>query len=50
MKETIPDKIEAIKKTQPWEFWKWKIWVNKQQLQMQDNQQNARDGRENLKC
>ena len=36
--KTIQDlkmEIEAIKKTQTEEFWKWKIQVNKQELQMQ---------------
>ena len=38
VKETVQNlktEIEAIKNHKPREIWKWKIWVNDQELQMQ---------------
>ena len=33
--QDLKTEIREIKKTQKREFWKWKIWVNEQELQMQ---------------
>lgn len=52
MKETVQElKMEMEKKIKlkQREFWKWRVWVLKQELQMGASPTEYGDGRENLR-